>query len=370
MLDSSEWLTTGALLCLLCGCGDGGGDTPDGAAAASSGGAAATGGSGSGATGGGPGGETGGAAGEWTPPQAAGCTVTSGPCDPVVIAEGQLSPGAFEITPTHLYWRGGDEGQSLLRVAHGMDAAETIIESVSQLTGVAVDDTFAYVTTGVSDPGLGRYRLDGTAALEPLETAANQPWDIERAGNVLYYGDAELDGGVYALDIATGASVRVVAAARVVAVAPYGPYVYFTAGPTTTITSAVFRVPLAGGAVEQLTTEGEPGELTLAGGFVYWGQYGGICRVPIDGGAVELIVPTGEATVETVTPDSTHIYWTQNDGLTAQVMRAALDGSGAEIVADGTGEYLSVAVTDTLLYFSNRDPTNPQVLRVAKCGCP
>jgi hypothetical protein len=285
----------------------------------------------------------------------------------VELATNQGILGAFNLTSTHLYWRGGD---NVMRIAVAGGAPEVLYEGLVGLTGVAVDESRIYVTVGsdVGAPMVASLPLGG-GALTPLSTDFTEPWDIEVDQGTLYFGVASqaADGGLYALPVDGGTPQQLVPG-MVTMLEIWRDHVYFIANAPV---PSLGRVPRAGGTAEQLIPQTVASHLAVDDTGVYLADGAGLVRVPLEGGALEVLSPFARLPSEASGPalDTRHAYFLDNDYYQGDLLRVGLDGSERTVLLAGGYAMRSIAVNDTTLFFAEY-PLGERVLSMDKCGCP
>lgn len=135
-------------------------------------------------------------------------------------------------------------------------------------------------------------------------------------------------------------------------------------------TDAVFRLPLAGGTVEEVARTGSGASgLTIDATHAYWAglvseNVGSVSKVPLAGGAV-VIIAAGQACPRAIAADATNVYWTTTcepgDELypvLGKVLKAAHAGGEPVVLAENQPEPYALAVDGAHVYWVNGLPTN------------
>jgi hypothetical protein len=295
-----------------------------------------------------------------------GCTtILPGTCEPVVIAENQGTLGAFNLTATHLYWRGGD---NVMRVDVNGGEPEALAEGIVGLSSVAVDDDGIYITADLDAPMVARLPLTGGTPT-PLVTESMYYLDIEVADGRLYFSapTPEVEGGLYSVST-EGGEVEQLYAGTTTILEVWRDYVYFIAYDAE---AGLRRVPRAGGEVEVLLEPTVAYHLAVNDAGVHLVDEAGLIRLPLAGGTPEVLAPITRDPSESSGPalDSTHAYFLDNDNYLGDIVRAGLDASAPSALVSDHTPLRSIAVNDTTLFFGE-STEDGRVLRIDKCGCP
>jgi len=300
-------------------------------------------------------------------PVPAGCTaILPNPCEPVVIADNQGIVGAFNLTSTHLYWRGGN---NVMRADVNGGAPEVLGEAIAGLTSVALDEGGIYITTDIeaSTPMVASLPLAGGTPTA-LVMGATRYLDIEVADGTLYYSvpTTEAEGGVYAVSTGGGEPELLYAGTPTI-LEVWRDYVYFLAYVPE---AALLRVPRAGGEVEVLRDPTVAYHLAVNDSGVHLVDELGLIRLPLAGGTPDVLAPINRDPGESSGPalDTTHAYFVDNDLYFGDVVRAGLDASEPSALVSDSPPLRSVAVNDTTLFYSE-GTDDGRVLRIDKCGC-
>ena len=157
-------------------------------------------------------------------------------------------------------------------------------------------------------------------------------------------GDAEVDGGGGALVLATSGYTPT-------AIAVAGGFVYWADygvfdANANELNAAIRRVPTDGGTVETIVDSlRRPIAIAISQGYAYWIREcetilgctdGAVNRVPIAGGTLEPLA-TNQPGPARIAVDSANVYWTNtgNMSTTGTVMKRALSGGSPMVVANG-----------------------------------
>jgi hypothetical protein len=131
--------------------------------------------------------------------------------------------------------------------------------------------------------------------------------------------------------------------------------IYFTAGED--YSSAVFSLPLAGGAVTTLASGQSAHSVAIDSANVYWTNWapappGNIRSVPRTGGYVTMRADN-QGVPSSIAADGTNVYWT--DSSAGTVMRVAASGGALTTLATGLTHPSGIAVDATSVYFGTHD---------------
>ena len=233
-----------------------------------------------------------------------------------VLATGISGPeGRIAVSPTHVYWGEWQDG-GVRRAPRGGGPTETVAATAPMVQGVATTASHVYWT-----------HFGGSVARAPLDGGDPEDlaWDLEAGPREpLIVGDllvvATFDGALRRLDttavpgavweeiappFAPGAGLDALRAD------PGGELVY----ASLTHEDVLFRVPLAGGAVEIVAADHVITDLDVDFGHVYWNDLDlGIVRRPVDGGELEY-VHGGEPALWAIALGHDRIWWTNHPGV-------------------------------------------------------
>jgi hypothetical protein len=146
--------------------------------------------------------------------------------------------------------------------------------------------------------------------------------------------------------------------------------VYWTAAGTE---NRVYSAPLGGGTPQQLATgQGDPREIVLDNGVLYWGNFGigsgntaSVAHYSLPGGPAAQLVQNRPRGVWGVAVDSTHVYWANQTAGT--ISRDTIGTStGAVELASLNQTPWDLVVDNTHVYWTNYDGSS--VRRVPKGG--
>jgi hypothetical protein len=236
------------------------------------------------------------------------------------------SPGFIALDGSNIFWASpsGDTiaGAKLDGTGVGIPSSVTISGAISGLT---VDSDYIYWADDFSG-SIGRARRDGTGVVEgSFISAPASPKGVAIRGSFIYWTDRDGQSIGRAQLNGSGAATNV-------------------------DTSLVSPIGLS------------PGGIAVDSNYIYWGgnygdSAGPIGRVNLDGsGSVDLAFISGAGNSQSVSVDSSHIYWTTGDS----IGRANLDGTSANTTFI-PGAFLSALAVDSL-----SDPTISAVGKASK----
>ena len=300
--------------------------------------------------------------------------------EPVIVGCAQSSPGPLVIAGDHVYWTVQGSGPIVVRAAIAGGEPEPLVTDVAAAVGLAVDASFAYYT----QPAVGRVMRVPIGGGPPVVLASGLDFPVFLAIDAPASGDSSLywtggqatgAGTVTKLSLASGATplTLIDGQTRPRAIVARDGFVYwadFTDG-------TILRTAAAGPGDAGVRTATRlavgltgPSGLALAGTFVYvTDQSGHVQRVPLAGGALEDVVdsagqPFGIAT------DGLSLYWSVlGDGAIFKVplpssapiaapLRATLSPADAAVLPDVVRPYVGdqpdprfVAVSATDVYW-------------------
>jgi hypothetical protein len=265
------------------------------------------------------------------------------------LAQGPF-PWGIAVDASYVYWVNaeGADGGSVVRVAKGGGAAQTLASAQVNPVSIAIDANRVYWTTA------------GTSSCAPDGACTSNA-----------------DGAVLSAPLAGGTPTVVAGGQRApVSLAVDASNVYFVDEG-----SAVFESTIADGTVVQVPVGGGapttlagglfyPGALAVDGASVYWtipgaqGVSGSVLKVPIGGGAVTTLasgwpswdLQTGGSTIpDLIAVDATSVYWVTGniDGAGAKIMKVPTGGGTPSTLGSVQSEFTTLAVDATTLYWTD-----------------
>jgi len=285
------------------------------------------------------------------PPTPSAATPAEQPRTPVVLAHLKFAPHDIAIDADSVYVTSVDfESQDnsptdIIKLPKTGGAQTALASRQMGADGLTVaGGTVYWIVAGDSDQNIP----DGVMA---LSVKGGQP---KRVGTTFMFGDATM-----AVD---------------------AKYAYY--GGLRDGASKLKRLPLAGGAEEEIASHGEGGKdggiITMAVDqkHVYWVAGGSIVSVPLQGGSPTVLVDhQGWGDVWGMASDGSHLYWTDRGGYksdeakTGKVHRVPVDGGPMETIASGLrGRPWGIAVDDSNAYVVINADQNGGIIKVAKSG--
>ena len=209
----------------------------------------------------------------------------------------------------------GNYAGSVVRVAKA-DASATTLTGGFNPTSVTVDGGWVYYSEAVSPDG-AIWRIAATGGTPELVVDdVDNPWDLHAAGGVLYY--SEMNAGRMMRVDGAGGTPTVLAEGGWVGtnwMTVGGDHVYFSACPSGECSPGyLYRVPRAGGEVEQLLNAGWPtasGKIAVTEGAILWGDR----LLPAEGGQIDVMpvesTPENNVLVEAVAGEGGEFYFAE-----------------------------------------------------------
>ncbi|WP_437625329.1 hypothetical protein [Sorangium sp. So ce1151] len=280
-------------------------------------------------------------------------------CQPVVLAEAAGNPLAIAVDATHVYWTHEDTGE-IMRAPIAGGAPAILVESCPT-PGLAVSEAGIYwtcspsggvehdVPTGVYSAPLSAPLGGGTPVL--LSTAGlEDPVGLALDATSIYVGD---NYAVMKLPIQGGAAEELALGSGSRRVRVDDTHVYWTNADA----SSVRKVPIGGGASVALATGYfESHEVALDATHVYWTtpgegpSVGSVNKVPKEGGT-PVALATGQPSPYYIALDKAHVYWV-NAGA-GEIRRVPVGGGESAVVISGVAPN-DLAVDSTSIYWTDR----------------
>ena len=275
-----------------------------------------------------------------------GCA--GGMCQPVDVYDGGVTWVATDAT--HVCFTAPN---AIMRAPLGSTAAEVVTDTVSlQLGQIALDGAFAYFPDLHSSTGDILKVPKGGGPTTYLGTSGT-PWPVAVSPTYVYWGDM-YETTLHRVDLDGTNGALVVADEGVTGVAADATHVFWCS--LSVSGNRVSRADLDGSNITVLaeTQDGSamPSAIAIDGAWVYWGMDSvntKIRRVPIDGGAVEELA-TG-VHVWGMAVDAKYVYFT--DGYTKLSAVPIGGGPVVDLVDDpGDSFTMGVAVSATSIYWA------------------
>ncbi|HEX2570449.1 MAG TPA: hypothetical protein VH877_12900 [Polyangia bacterium] len=311
-----------------------------------------------------------------------GGAYVNGKCQPLQLASNLNRPFALALDGTRVYWTvydGGLVGDTSV-LGGPVDAVASGAQAAGP-SGIAVTGGYVLYATEV-DNTIWR-AAPGSASPTPVPLATGQARPISVTTDGVYVYWANLDGGTLRrvrirrtpLDnvetLADGMN-------RPWGLALYGGYLYWTnsANEDPAWRGAIYRVPVAGGTPEKLSSAHQPYGIAVDASGIYWADYaeGTINRIGLDGqpGPTGPVLWPNQAGPISLLRDGSTLYWANYTG--GQVRRAALGAAAPEDVATSQLRPIGLAQDGLALYWANDDwntsgcaqPACGTIMKVAK----
>jgi hypothetical protein len=290
---------------------------------------------------------------------------TKGVCGAVPIATGLVGIDNLEVHGANLAaLLPGDSGTNGAMLAMQIDGGNVhyVATGENRPNYVTSDDARIYYSLFNGDK-IRAVLWDG-GDLKTLAPAVfpNQTLVTSRGLVWAEQGDGSTNGGVYAVDVGSGAVTPLVTD-------EIGPECFTEVDAGFVFTdfnyggNTVFRID-TNGITTKLTGAMRPFSIGSDGPFVYWSDIKAhtVNRTAVDTGTtVQLALADSSLTLVRV--DATHVYWLERSA--GNVRRIRKDGSGMpELLYSGNGTVSGLALDDRAVYFSLADIGN--VMKLAK----
>lgn len=265
---------------------------------------------------------------------------------PVTLATNQ-SPEHIVLDATHVYWVNDDGTVKRVKKTGG------VVESVGTLAvppefGMAIDDTYVYA----GDSEIDRIAKGGGVASPVAKGSA--VYGISVDATWIYW--AQVDGPVRKAPKAGGGPVIDLAFAKGGATRAEtdGAYVYYTTWYPPN--GGAWRVPIGGGASEQLASAPYSDYLALDATNLYWDTRnsasgpGSVWTVPKAGGVAVALAAALNGMALAV--DDTYVYWADN---LSNVSRVPKKGGPTTVLFPNERNARALAIDELCIYWG-RDP--------------
>lgn len=288
--------------------------------------------------------------------------------------ETSTDTGSPEASPEAAAESGTDAGQDSAARDSSTDAnvgdggppqPVALVTDAPNATMLATDGTSAYWIDWVAgDAGQhnGRVMKVGVAGgteTTLMSTPGVTPLALAIDTNNVYWTDDSGGLSQMAKTGTMGASLQGGGVGSPVAVS--GGFVFFTSSTGV----GVQKVPVDGGSVTTLATSGNPVDLIVVAGDVFWADATGhiaFVSASTGGTPMDLVGPDPEAGAgeyvsasiyQNIVTDGTSLYWPRaSSGYPGAVMSIAVGGGAPQVVANiGTNSPASVATDGTSVYF-------------------
>lgn len=300
-----------------------------------------------------------------------GAACVAGRCQPVVLAENVGNPTVLVLHGDWVYYVTDQGDDSVIgRVPRSpSDGLPTppepiVVEPNPTAHGLVTDDT-SLIWGSRSSNEMRRVPLDGGAS--ELLFTANDPWDIKRDGDVLYWTE-RVPGNLRRANAEVGATIETLASglSRPFELILDDTHVYWTDQDDSTLN----RI-LHDGAGLELAIATTPRDdvsgmgLAQSSDAVFWTG----STPSIAGDVLRYDKRSGEATTfvegdvtRSVAVDDTHVYWV--DKLNNAVLRRPLAGGSDETLVEFQLSPQGIVVDDEAVYWANF--SGASIVKVAK----
>jgi hypothetical protein len=290
---------------------------------------------------------------------------TGGPLTVLATVTSLDHPTAIAVDDTTVYW--GIEG-AVNAVPSSGGPVQTLIGGLDTPVGLAVTSNELFWTerqeaSTRENGSLKKAPLAG-GPVTILAHARDWPTDLAVDGSHVYwtegtawYGHYDGWGRIMRLP-QVGGEPSVVADSGPGVLPPFAAddtHVYFANKST------LKKVPLGGGAVEQLWAGGPISTSSIQaiatdGSDLYWtdGGSSSVYRMPVTGGAVSLVGVGGNGRPGPMSLDGTNVYWV-DQGYPSTIVRAPKTGGSVVTLARGYFTVSDLAVDGPHLLFSDSD---------------
>jgi hypothetical protein len=292
-------------------------------------------------------------------------------CQPVVLAEGEVTPLELYLDGDMIYWVNGghsDAGagfadSALRRIRKDGSGRQTVWSDPAyrKFTDVAVDSENAYVTAQNTGTVVRVPKNGGGAFVVSSTEKGPVHVTVDRDAGKLYWFNAGSGDVIREQSLGIGATPRTVATDTQ---AFYGgsfaltpSTIYWSNSSTFAIHQVARNCPDASGCPKVLVADGGNGlgPLAIDNDVVFWGSgnAGELWRAAIDGGQRRRLV-AATVGIRGMAIDAEYVYFTVQEFLSPRgsVMRIRKDGStGPEILSSNEVWPSAIAVDDVAIYW-------------------
>jgi hypothetical protein len=297
---------------------------------------------------------------------------TGGVCGPFELASGFVNPVRIVVDASHVYFTsqgtGGATDGSVSRVPIGGGGVVTLAPSQAAPGSIVASNTALFWVN--SGDGTIRSISKSGGSLGTVASGLGNPWGIalSPAFDKVFFtveGAEQPPSGTVSWVPAAGGGVVQLASGQdhPRAIATDGTYVFWAAtGPLdNSSTGRVMRAAMDGsGPVALASAQPHPVWLMIDGAWLYWANFGtdlnapadgGVWRVPIAGGAPQQLASGQSATTSLASRQGLVYFANANDGSIRSVPAA---GGAVKTVVSGQNRPVGITLDSTALYWVNR----------------
>jgi hypothetical protein len=289
-------------------------------------------------------------------------------CDPNVVRDDLVSPSAFNLVGSDLYFQDGGEIRHLSPSGELRD----VTVDAGDVVGVRVQAPYVYFTR--QNGMIARALLDGSGSIEPLtSTGLPGPWDLLIVNDTIYF--SSYVGPLASLPMTGGTPTPLLQARSTTNIEIDADYIYVSATDAqigTELVTGIVRIPFGGGAPEPVHRVLSVSNFFIVGSDLYLLLTDDpiVYRAPGKTGTpVAAVDFTSLGTFpNTATFDADYLYITAVTPTEALVARAPLPAGDPEVVFRYGTTLHSIEVDGAELVVSHYQ-TPAAILRSGKCPC-
>lgn len=273
-----------------------------------------------------------------------------------IIIDHQLHPSHADTDETYLYWTTHglwqEEPGTVSRARKDGSGSVEVLFQKSEPREIAVDDTYVYWTIVDREDG-NTYKLNrmpkAGGEVELLADAADEIESLAQDEQYLY---TAIDAEITRIDKDDLSRLVLANAQTATRMVSDGAYLYWKNGFGP---GSIERVPVSGGAVEQVVPLAGATGLAIDDEYVYWFDDEVITRTPKSGGEPQAIYDTEEYSLSDITVAGESVYWVE--AVPGHVHSVRVDGTDASSLASNQEHPKRLIQDGTHLFWVNDGTT-------------
>ena len=285
----------------------------------------------------------------------AGCTGEK--CQPLVMAQGQSSPGEIAIDGTQIYWTNYGSG-TVMRVSKDGKTTVTVGDNQASAWGVAVFGNNVYWANGASTGSAWKGSADGSSAPVSLYSSTGSMRGVAADADYLFIAHYQ-SNQVVRVDLADTSKKASYPAQKPNDLALDADAAYWSNEEgslvklSRTAVSGTMPQELLGGLSRPRGVAVDENNVYVVAAGNVGASDGALYRVPKNGGAAVALASALRNPRE-LAIDKTHVYFTSyGDGTVQRMSKDAIAGGTREVIATAQQFPIGIAVDDRYIFWIN-----------------